>query len=256
METVLAMPRSRVMRAYLLEAGYEFLRLLRTPSFALPTILFPSMFYLLFGVILARSGHGFDASRYLLASYSVFGVMAPGLFGFGVVVAMEREQGLLTLKRALPMPPGAYLFSKMAMAMLFAALIVLLLMGMAFALGHVRMPIGNWLALLGVDVPGVLPFCAIGLLVGTLVGGQGAPAVINLIYLPMSFLSGLWVPLPFLPKFLQQIAPLWPSTHLGQITLTVAGAGGDGRVALHALVLALFGVCFFLVARRRLARAG
>ncbi|HET7591628.1 MAG TPA: ABC transporter permease, partial [Rhodanobacteraceae bacterium] len=144
MQTAIAMPRSRAFRAYLLESRYEFLRLLRTPSFALPTILFPSMFYLLFGVVLAGSERGFDAAKYMLATYSVFGVMAPGLFGFGVVVAMEREQGLLTLKRALPMPPGAYLVAKMVMAMLFAALITLLLMALGFILGHVRMPPGNW----------------------------------------------------------------------------------------------------------------
>lgn len=256
MNTALAMPRPRAIRAYLLEARYEFLRLLRTPSFALPTILFPSMFYLLFGVALSGSMHGIDASKYLLATYSVFGVMAPGLFGFGVVVAMEREQGLLTLKRALPMPPGAYLFAKMAMAMLFAALITLLLMALAAGLGHVRMPLENWLGLFGVDVLGVLPFCALGLFVGTLVGGQGAPAVVNLIYLPMSFLSGLWIPLPILPKFLQQIAPLWPSTHLGQIALSVSGTGGDGRIGMHAAVLVGFTLVFFLVARRRLARSG
>lgn len=256
MQTVVAMPRSREIRAYLLEARCEFLRLLRTPSFALPTILFPSMFYVLFGVVLRGSGHGLDAAKYLLATYSVFGVMAPGLFGFGVVVAMEREQGLLTLKRALPMPPGAYLFAKMVMAMLFAALITLLLMAIGFVLGHVRMPLENWLALLVTDILGVLPFCAIGLLIGTLVGGQGAPAVVNLIYLPMSFLSGLWIPLPMLPKLLQQIAPLWPSAHLGRIALAVSGTGGDGRIGLHAAVLAGFALVFFLIARRRLARAG
>ena len=256
MQTVMAMPRSREIRAYLLESRYEFLRLLRTPSFALPTMLFPSMFYLLFGVVLSGSVHGVDAAKYLLATYSVFGVMAPGLFGFGVVVAMEREQGLLTLKRALPMPPGAYLVAKMVMAMLFAALITLLLMAMGFVLGHVRMPLESWLALLVADTLGVLPFCAIGLLIGTLVGGQGAPAVVNLIYLPMSFLSGLWLPLQFLPKFLQQTAPLWPSTHLGQIALSVTGVGHDGRTGWHAAVLAGFTLFFFLIARRRFARGG
>ncbi|HEX6614064.1 MAG TPA: ABC transporter permease [Rhodanobacteraceae bacterium] len=257
METAIAMSPARVMRAWLMESKYEFLRLLRTPSFALPTILFPSLFYMLFGVLLNGGSHaGMDAARYMLAGYSAFGVMAPGLFGFGVVVAMEREHGLLTLKRALPMPPGAYLFAKMLMAMLFAAIVVLLLMLLAFAFGHVRMPPADWSALLAADVLGVLPFCALGLLVGTLVGGQGAPAVVNLIYLPMSFLSGLWLPLKLLPKFLQQIAPLWPATHLGQIALSVSGQGGDGRVAMHAAVLAGFTVVFFMIARRRLRRNG
>lgn len=92
------------LRCYWLEAKYEFLRLLRTPSFALPTLLFPALFYVLFGVVLAGSRSGGDMGRYLLATYGVFGVMGAALFGLGVTIAVERERGFLTLKRALPMP--------------------------------------------------------------------------------------------------------------------------------------------------------
>ena len=100
--------------SYLMEAKFEFLRVLRTPAFAAPTLLFPPLFYLLFGLLL---NHGrADAAHYLFATYSVFGVMAPSLFGFGVGVAIERERGWLALKRVAPMPPGAYLLAKMAMA--------------------------------------------------------------------------------------------------------------------------------------------
>src|SRR3546814_8296581 len=135
------------------------------------------------------------AGRYLLAAYGVFGVMGAGLFGFGVVMAMERERGFLAYKRALPMPPGAYLFAKMAMAMLFSMLISAALAVLAGTLGGVSLEPWQWLALLAINVARVLPFCAIGLFIGTLVGGQGAPAVLNLLYLPMAFLSGLWLPL-------------------------------------------------------------
>ena len=106
------MPLRRLLGAYLEEARSECLRYMRAPGFMLPVMLFPAMFYLLFGVLMAKS-EGVDAGRFLLASYGVFGVMSPGLFGFGVSLAMERENGLLTLKRAMPMPPGAYLLGKM-----------------------------------------------------------------------------------------------------------------------------------------------
>ena len=96
---------------YLREAGYEFLRMWRTPSFAIPTMVFPSMFYILFGVLMAGRAGNADVSRYMLATYGVFGVMAPALFGLGVSLAIDRERGFLTLKRVLPMPPGAYLFA-------------------------------------------------------------------------------------------------------------------------------------------------
>jgi len=186
----------------------------------------------------------------------VFGVMGTGLFAFGVTVAMERERGFITYKRALPMPPGAYLFAKMAMAMLFAAMISVLLAVLAVTLAHVSLAPSQWLLLFVVNVVGVLPFCALGLFIGTLVGGQGSPAVVNMLYLPMSFLSGLWLPLKMLPPVFATIAPVWPSYQLAQIALKVIGMDAGGALWLHVAVLIGFSTLFFLLARRRLRRTG
>ncbi|WP_040672718.1 ABC transporter permease [Rhodanobacter sp. IGA1.0] len=248
------MPRRRVLGAYLEEARSECLRYMRSPSFMLPIMLFPAMFYLLFGVLMAKS-NGADAARYLLASYGVFGVMSPGLFGFGVSLALERDSGLLTFKRALPMPPGAYLIGKMIMAMAAAAGVVVLLLAMALTLGHVTLAASQAAALLLVGVLGVLPFCALGMFVGTLFKGQGAPGVLQLVYLPMSFMSGLWFPLPMLPKFLQQIAPIWPSYHLDMLALAAVGMNTQPLLG-HVLVLLAFAAGFLLLAARRLRRHG
>jgi ABC-2 type transport system permease protein len=243
------------LRIYLLEARHEFVRMLRTPSFALPVLLFPALFYTLFGLVLNRADGGM-AARYLLATYGVFGIMGAGMFGFGVVVAMERERGFLAYKRALPMPPGAYLFAKMAMAMLFSMLISALLAVLAGALGGVSLAPWQWLSLLAINVAGVAPFCAMGLFVGTLVGGQGAPAVLNLLYLPMAFLSGLWLPLKMLPPVFAAMAPAWPPYHLSQLALRVVKMDGGGSMAVHVAVLVAVTALFFALARRRLQRTG
>ncbi|GLQ89675.1 ABC transporter permease [Dyella flagellata] len=252
--SVAGMSTGRVIGAYLAEARSECLRYMRAPGFMLPIMLLPTMFYLLFGVVM---GHppGDDTARYLLVSYGVFGVMSPGLFGFGVSLALERDGGLLTYKRALPMPPGAYLLGKMLMAMVAAAVVILLLLAMGLGLGHVALSWQQAGLLLLTGVLGVLPFCALGMLVGTLIKGQGAPGMLNLIYLPMSFLSGLWIPLNLLPKTLQQIAPVWPSYHLHQLGLTALGLQ-HGVAIRHAAILVGFAAIFFLIAVRRLRRYG
>jgi len=249
------LPRVSLPRIYALESKHEFLRLLRAPSFAVPTLMFPPMFYLLFAVLFVSGRGDFHANVYLLATYGVFGVMAPGLFGFGVSVALDRERGWLRLKRAQPMPPGAYLASKLSMAMLFAAVIFTILGLLATTVGGVRLPISSWALLLLVEVFGVLPFCAIGLFIGTLVNGQGAPAVINLIYLPMSFLSGLWMPLSILPATVRDVAPLWPAYHLGQLALGAVGETMVGSAAVHVAALAAVTAVFLAFARRRLAQS-
>ena len=253
MSTVDVMPLSRLLRIYAADAGYEFLRLLRAPGAAVPMLAFPAMFYLLFGVVFG--GHGPQQAVYVLGSMGAFGVMAPGLFALGIGVAIDRERGLLALKRALPVPPGAYLAAKMAMAMLFATLIFVILAVLAASVGGVRLASTQWLALALVMVPGVLPFCAIGLLVGTWVSAQAAPAIANLIYLPMSFLSGLWVPLQAMPHVLQQLAPLWPAYHLGRLSLHAVGMM-PANVLPHVGTLLLFTTACFVLAVRRLRSAG
>jgi ABC-2 type transport system permease protein len=172
-----------------------------------------------------------------------------------VSLALERDGGLLTFKRALPMPPGAYLLGKMLMAMVAAGVVILLLLAMALSLGHVTLNPFQAIALLLTGMLGVLPFCALGMFVGTLIKGQGAPGMLQLIYLPMSFMSGLWIPLPMLPKFLQQIAPVWPSYHLDMLALAAVGMN-KGALLGHVLVLVGFAAVLVLMAARRLRRHG
>jgi ABC-2 type transport system permease protein len=246
-------PASSILLAYVLEAKYEFLRVLRTPAFAVPTLLFPPLFYLLFGLLLNRGSA--NAAHYLFATYSIFGVMGPGLFGFGVGVAIERERGWLALKRVAPMPPGAYLLAKMAMAAVFALIIYVVLALMAATLGGVRLGVGQWLLLGVISVLGVLPFCALGLLIGSRVNASAAPAIINFIYLPMAFMSGLWMPLSMLPAFITQMAPLWPAYHMAQLALAVIGQVPSEGSLMHVVAAAAFTVICFGIARRALARS-
>lgn len=237
----------------LAEARYESLRALRTPSFAIPALSFPLLFYLLFGVLLnhgnARAGH------YLLATYGVFAVIGPGLFAFGVGLAVDRERGLLTLKRAHPVPDAALLGARMLTALLFAALIVAMLLAAGATLGGVRMAPGRWLLLMAVDVAGVLPFCALGLLIGCRVGGSAAPGIVNLVYLPMALLSGLWLPLSMLPPVFAALAPLWPAWHLSQLALWASGQPSQGVPAVHAAAALGFAAVCWALAQRRLRRS-
>jgi ABC-2 type transport system permease protein len=240
-------------RSYLLETRCELLRLLREPAFGVPVIVFPAFFYLLFGVLLNRGNAA--AAEYLLATYGVFGVVGAAMFGFGVTIAIDREQGFLRLKRALPTPPGAPLLAKMAMAMVFCTVISVVLALLASTVAGVRLAPGQWSLLLLVNVLGSLPFAAIGLYVGTLASANAAPMVLNLLYLPMAFLSGLWLPLTLLPDVFARLAVAWPAYHLGQLALKVVGHDAGQALWLHVVVLLAATLLFAVLAHRRLAAA-
>src|SRR5215831_7387974 len=134
------MQRRRLLRAYAIEAKYESLRMLRSPAFAGSFLLLPAGLFLLFGALLFGSEIAKDpkAALFIFMGFSVMGVMGPGMFGFGITIAMEREQGLMKLKRAMPMPRGASLAAKMAMSVLFVT-IIMLSMALVAPLGHLRL---------------------------------------------------------------------------------------------------------------------
>jgi ABC-2 type transport system permease protein len=247
---------ARSLRIYGTEAKYEILKTLRQPAFVIPTLAFPLLFYVMFGIAFGgRQAVGaVNLSTYLLATYSTFGVMGASLFGFGAGVAMERGYGWLQVKRASPMPPLAYLVAKTAMSIIFSAIIVTLLFVLGRLFGGVHLSTGVFLKLIGVMIAGSIPFCALGLAIGCYAAPNAAPAVVNILFLPMSFCSGLWLPLQLLPKFLQRFAPFLPSYHLGQLGLKQVGFGSPGSAAAHVAALVAFTVVFLLLALRGYSR--
>ncbi|MEA2564509.1 MAG: type transport system permease protein [Acidobacteriota bacterium] len=237
-------------RIYALEAKYELLKMMRLPMYAIPTLAFPLMFYLLFGVAMGgRSAGPVSMAAYLLATYGAFGVMGVALFGFGVGVAVERGQGWLLFKRATPMPTPVYFAGKLAMVLLFAMVLTAALFTLGATVGKVRMPAGQWAALAGILIAGAVPFGAFGLAIGSWAGPNSAPAVVNVVYLPLAFASGMWVPIQALPKIFQALAPWLPSYHFAQIALGVMGAD-QGRFSSveSAGVLAAFAAVSLLIA--------
>ncbi len=231
-------------RAYALESKYEFLKLVRLPHFAAPTIGLPVMFYLLFGLSFAKGDHAAEVATYLLASYSMFGLVTAALFAFGAGVAMERAQGWLSLKRATPMPVGAYLVSKVVASMVFGTVILILMAACAVGLAGVRLPAGAWLQLWTVMVLGCIPFCLLGLMLAFLVPPQGAAAVVNLVNLPLAFAGGFWMPVENLPPFFQALAPAVPQYHICQLALGAIGMSASPNTAVHVAALALATVVF------------
>jgi ABC-2 type transport system permease protein len=231
---------------YWMEIKAEFLKLARMRSYSVSTIAFPLMFYIFFGLAMGQNmPHGSPPmGRYLLATYGAFAVMGATLYAFGVGVAVERGLGWLQLKRASPMPPPAYFVAKGAVSIAFGAIVVGLLFILGAAFGGVRMPAAQWAAMGAALVAGALPFCALGLAIGNLAGPNSAPGTVNLIYLPMSFCGGLWIPFDFLPRALQKAAPLLPSYHLGQLALAIQQSPSRGAIAQHAEALAAFALVF------------
>lgn len=210
------------------ETRYEFLKLLRAKAFSLSVIGFPVMFYLIFGV----TNHHTEYARYLLASYSCFGMFGAALFGLGAGVAMERAQGWMELKQASPMPRLVYLIAKTATCAAIAMITVGILLTLGLTLAGVSMTVLEAVRLIAITLAGAIPFASMGLLVSFIVPPNAGPGFINLFYLPMSFASGLWMPISLLPHWIQKIAPALPTYHYAQLALNIFGYAQPGASML------------------------
>jgi len=253
------LPIGRVLRAYLMETKLETLGALRTPGFSLPFIAVPLAIYWLFGVVIAgnagaNSELGPGIANYLFAGFSVLAVAMPGIFS-GVILATERDGNLLKLKRALPLPPGATIVAKVLMSMATAAIAVTLVVIAALVAGKITLSLAQVAIIWAVLIVGTIPFCAMGLLIGSLVSGSAAPAWGNLVFLPMMWLSGLFIPLP---DSLERWVVIWPTFHLDQLALGLAGVKQFTFIppVMAAAVLAGVTVLCGGLAMRRLARVG
>lgn len=253
-----SMPRSRLLNAYYSEAKYAFLRFARSPAFAIPTLAFPLFFYFLvgfvFGAFKAQSAE-FDISTYMFCGFATMAAMTPGMFGFGVGFAMEREQGLFTLKRALPMPPMASLFGSVAMSMLSTLIAVSILAVAAFSFGFVHLSPVQLLSVALVVAVGAIPFSALGLLLGSLTTGRAAPAVVNILYILLLYFSGLFVQLP---KSIASVVKVSPAFYLHQLSISAAGAKSlmVGGVMTHIAILAGLTMVCLVLATRRIVKSG
>jgi ABC-2 type transport system permease protein len=247
----------RLLGAYWHEIKCEFLRMLRNLAFGGPIILVPLGTYLLFAVAVAADGVAKDPplADFLFAGFSVMAVSMPAVFSVGCILALERDAGLMRLRRAQPSPGGAWLVAKLAVAFAFAVLAYVPILIAGLLVGRLTMSASDLAAMSAVLLAGSIPFAAIGLLIGSLVTGSSAPGWANLFYLPCIYLSGLFIPLP---KFMHAQTKIWPAFHLDQLALA-AGSVEKYRYmppALAAAVLIAITVICGSLAIWRLARKG
>ncbi len=250
-------PTSRLLGAYWTEFRYEFVRMLRNPALALPMMLIPTALYSLFAVVIAGEAIAKDPELgvYLFAGFAVMAVSMPALFMISTNLALERESGLTLLRRAQPAPTGAWLVAKIGVGLAYCVISYTPMLIMALSTGKLSLDAGKIVLISIALLSGSLPFCALGLLIGTLVKGSAAPGYANLLFIPGCYLSGMFFPLPQSMHFQ---APFWPQFHMDQLAMHAAGITKFQFFPslLSIGVLVAFTVTFSALAIWRLARKG
>jgi ABC-2 type transport system permease protein len=197
----------------------EVLELLRYPSFSVPTLLFPALLFLFFGV----PSEGADEAI-LMASYAAFGVLAVALFQFGVGIASERTNPWQVYLRTLPVTARVRFAARLVAAGVFALASAGAVFVVALVLTSPAMGVSQWLRLAFALVCGTIPFGLLGLAIGYWLTPKGALPVANLLFLGLAFLGGLWTGPDGLPSGVDAFSPLLPTRQWGELVWAPAVA--------------------------------
>jgi ABC-2 type transport system permease protein len=241
-----SMPWRRVLGAYLAEVHGELLHAIRSPQMVVFTMLFPVMFYLLAGFVFGPFHHPDTHVRtYVLIGFIIMATMTAGLSPFAGPLPVERETRLFALRRALPMPIGADIAAKMVTALLCLAAVVPVLMALGLLFGNVELSPGNMTVIGALALGGAVPFCGVGFLIGVHASARAVPAVVNLVMIPMLYLSGALFPLPEGVAWMRYFMPPF---YLQQLMLAAAGLPAQFVISPFAHAAALLGMVIACVA--------
>jgi ABC-2 type transport system permease protein len=253
MSTTITMDVAPISRMLFTHSRALLLSRLRNPAFAVFSLAMPVMFFALFNAIFGsqRQAGGVTAGEYILISYATYAVANVMVYNFGIGIANERARKLDLLQRAMPIPPLAAALAQVIFAMVFALISLLILFAYAYLIGGIRLGALTWLDLIWRLLLGSLPMVGLGMAIGYSSGANAAPAIANVIYLPMAFLSGIFIPFAILPKVVQQIGQVLPTYHYAQLGWSVLGHGVADESAGKALLwLAAWTIALFVIAIR------
>ena len=221
----------------------------RSREAAVFIFIFPPMLFLLLGSVYDGTIEGHPAADVLLAGMIAYGVANTAFAGLTIQLVVRRESGVLKRLRSTPLPSSTYLT-----AVLVSTLIVFLLqMALTVVLGvtlYGARGAESWVALVPVLLLGAAAFAGLGIGLAALIrSDEGASAVVNLVVLPMAFLSGSFGPTRDYPDVLQAVADVLPLTYLIRL---VQAAYIHGTSLFHDLgavaVVVAWGVAGLVVA--------
>lgn len=224
----------------------------RSREAAVFIFVFPLLLYALLGSVYGDEIDGVPAVDVLLAGLFGYGAANTAFAGLAIILVTRRETGALKRVRATPLPPAAYLAAVLLSTLVTFALQSGALVGLG-VLAFDASPPENPLGFAGAIVLGVACFAGLGVGAASLIrSAEGVSAAVNVVVLPMAFLSGSFGPTQDFPAVLQAVADVLPLTYFLRIVDAVY-LGDESLFAdptALAIVLA-WGAAGVVVALRR-----
>ncbi len=232
---------------------YELLRTFRNRRFLIFALGFPLVIYYLIATpnrnVSDLGGSGLSAPLYLMVGLAAFGTMN-AMLSSGARIAAERAVGWNRQLRITPLTTRNYFRAKVLTGYAMALTSLLLLYAAGATLG-VTMSVNLWVEMTLLILVGLVPFAALGILVGHAVTVDSIGPVIGGLTALLSILGGAWFPISS-SGALHDLAQLLPSYWLVQASHIAVG--GQAWGAKGWIVMGAWSVVLTLLAGRAYRR--
>ena len=192
---------------------------------------------------------------FIIPGIAAMAIMQNGIFSVVFTLLSYKNQGVLRRLQATPISPShfivGHLISRVTIIILQTFLLLIMgvfILGVSIGQGSIM----AWINILLLSLLGGVLFLSIGLAISSLAPSEdSAPALANLVTFPMLFLSGVFFPIDFLPKFVGYVSNILPLTHLAQGIRLSALYGNSTlttlpQIGITILWLAIaFSICAF-----------
>lgn len=189
----------------------------RNPASVFFTVLLPLIFLFIFATIFGNDEVetlGVRTTTYYVPAIVTLAVISATTQSLAINLVEDRERGLLKRVRGTPLPPWAFIASRVGNALVVSVLIVALLAAIGALVYDVAIPTTTMPAVLVTLAVGAFSFCCIGFALSAAIPSEdAAPAITNATVLPLYFLSGIFIPESEIPDGVLQVADVFPIRH-------------------------------------------
>ena len=200
------------------QARFDLLGFLRNRQARFFTLVLPILFLVIFVSVFGNDKIGPEhvkASTYYVPGLAALGVIAGSFVNLVISITAQREAGVLKRRRSTPVPAWVLIAGRalVAIVVALAVMTVLLLIG-RFAYG-VRLPASTLPGVVLTAIVGAIAFCCLGYALSTAIrSADAAQPMVQAIMLPLYFISGVFIPNVSLPRWLRDVAKVFPVQHL------------------------------------------
>jgi ABC-2 type transport system permease protein len=229
----------------------------RNPGSVFFTVLLPVIFLVIFGTIFGsdpiESLGGVPTTTYYVPAIVTLAVVSATMVSLAVNLTTAREAGLLKRGRGTPQPAWVFIAGRVGNAIVVSVLMVVVVTAIGRLLYDAPVPWGHIPEIGLTLIVGAAAFCCLGVAMTAIIPSrEAAPAITNVITLPLYFLSGVFIPESEIPDGVLSFSGIFPVRNFFEAFFTaydpVSSATGLewGNLAL----VALWGVAGLLLALR------